>query len=385
LKEFIRKYRQNPLLSDIYSEYYGGLTPCVFDIETTGLSTQKGSKVILTAMLMPTPDGITVTQYLAEAPYEEDRVLQATWRYFAKSGADFLITYNGASFDVPFVNRRLDALHFPGTLKMYHLDLYSWLKRNTALPGKLSSLRQKSVEKYFQIGSDRVDQISGRESVKLYAEYATSHSSMLEKVILTHNREDVLQLYRLFRRVFAGDAGTYAELLRTEDIHAAQAAYGYPLQPKVALAVRPKISGKNLLLQGSQHCTVKEVQAWEQNLTGEDASIPHKSYYSETVLPYPVNASIFPDSRTPFSAEFRARTEDYRISLPLEQYGKSSYIDLTRLNHRFTEEQNAALAGCSGYVNDYLILMEDGHPRYHDMNIFGGILAENVLRQIRNF
>ncbi len=383
LKEIIRHYRIPHLSSGIYSTYYGGLNPCVFDIETTGLSARKGGKVILTALLIPTPEGISVTQYLAEGPYEEDRILRATLRFLADNNVDFLVTYNGTSFDLPFVNQRLEALHFPCSLKLHHLDLYSWIKRNTVLSTRISSLSQKSVEKYFRIGNDRIDAISGKESVKLYSEYATGHSSVIEKIILTHNREDVVQLYRLLRRFFCADPDSLSEILRTNSVHEAQAAYGYPLLPKAELTIRPKFSGKVLLIQGNQHCNLQEMFASSE--TNDDKiSLEYKYHYRENALPHLPNAHVFPDLETPFSAEFHAGTENYRISLPLEQYAKSSYIDLTRLHLEFSEAQKNAISSCRGFVNDYLILVEDGHLRYPDINIFAEILASRILQRVRD-
>ena len=384
LKEIIRNYRIPHLSSGIYSTYYGGLTPCVFDIETTGLSARKGGKVILTALLIPTPEGISVTQYLAEGTYEEDRILRATLRFLADNNVDFLVTYNGTSFDLPFVNRRLEALHFPCSLKLHHLDLYSWIKRSTVLPSRISSLSQKSVEKYFRIGNDRVDAISGKESAKLYSEYATGHSSVIEKIILTHNREDVVQLYRLLRRFFCTEPDALSEILRTDSVHEAQAAYGYPLLLKAELTIRPKVSGKALLLQGIQHCNLKEMLASSEADADDQIFLEYKYHYRENALPHLLNARVFSDLETPFSAEFHASTENYRISLPLEQYAKSSYIDLTRLHLDFSEAQKNTLSACRGFVNDYLILVEDGRCRYPDINIFAEILAGRILERVRD-
>ena len=124
------------LNGSLYRRYYGSLKPCIFDIETTGFANGRNtSRVIMTALLIPSGENeISVTQFLAEDPYEEDRVLRATLDFLNEQKTDFLVTYNGTSFDIPFMNRRLEALHFPFALKMYNLDLYSWIRRNTGLP-----------------------------------------------------------------------------------------------------------------------------------------------------------------------------------------------------------------------------------------------------------
>lgn len=384
MKKFFRKYRFESTNSDSYTRYYGPLNPCVFDIETTGLGGGRNtSRVILTAMLIPTEDGIEVTQFLAEQPFEEDRVLQATMEYFDEKDIHFLITYNGTSFDIPFTNKRLEALHFPHRIQMHNLDLYSWIKRNTVLPSKLASLSQKSIEHYFRMSDDRIDVISGKESVKLYYEYATSHSGMLEKVILTHNREDVVQLYRILQRILSEES---TDLLRKQNIHEAMATYGFPLFPTAALTLKPKISGKNLLIRGTQHCTIREMMDWERKQQEDDldaASNSPRIYYEDTARPFPMNASIFPDATSPLQVDFRAKTSGFQISFPLESYGNSLYGDLVKLP--FTEEEKSKFKELKGYVNDYLILQEEGNTAFLELNALSQEIAGNIAKRIRTF
>lgn len=380
MKKIIRKYRMEPLNHPYFINYYGGLKPCVFDIETTGLGGRNTSRVILTAMLSPTSEGIEVTQFLAESPYEEDRVLRSTLDYFAEQKTDFLVTYNGLSFDIPFVNRRLEALHFPHNVKMYNLDLYSWIKKNSVLPSRLNSLTQKSVETFFRIGSDRIDAISGRESVKLYYEYVTSRSSMLEKIILTHNREDVVQLYRILHRLFAEGCN---DLLRKEDIHEAQANYCFPLPGSASLDIRPKITGKKLLISGKQHCSMQESYRWDQQQREEEHPEDYRLYFRENVPPFPINSSLFPDKRTPYRAEFRSITSDYQVELPLHQYGRSQYVDLRELPFRPADSIQERWANAASCVNDYLILVEEGKSNFETLNSFSSVLMENILKGIR--
>ena len=50
--------------------------------------------------------GVTITQFLAENHYEEDKVLDAAMDYLEKNNAGYLVTYNGCAYDVPFLNAR---------------------------------------------------------------------------------------------------------------------------------------------------------------------------------------------------------------------------------------------------------------------------------------
>ena len=207
MKKFTRSYNTYIYSGQIFDLYHGGLKPCIFDIETTGLSAHRGNKIILTACLIPDSKGVTITQFLAENPYEEDRVIMATMNFLKDESVDYLITYNGASFDIPFMKQRLATKNLPYVLNMYEFDLYNFIRSNTGLKSQIGSLSQKNVERHFGISSNRKDVISGRESVKLFAEYAINQDSVIEKIILTHNREDVLQLCHLFNIIGRNNFG----------------------------------------------------------------------------------------------------------------------------------------------------------------------------------
>lgn len=151
----------------------------------------------------------------------------STMEFLCEEGVDYLITYNGSAFDIPFVKQRLELLHLPYILNMYEYDLYNFIRSNTNLKSEIGSISQKNVEAYFGIGTNRKDVISGRESVKLFSEYAVNQDSVIEKIILTHNREDVLQLNHLVNIVgqdnFAGVLGnrdcqdSLADVLKDQD------------------------------------------------------------------------------------------------------------------------------------------------------------------------
>ena len=155
--------QQKPYNSKIYSDYFGGLKVAILDIETTGLN-PKYSKVILGGLLIPGESVLAVTQYFANNKNEEKELLQAYCTALSK--ADVLISYNGCSFDIPFLKSRL----------MYHgldidiesnqcFDLYRALHFYSRFRDFLPNLKQKTVEAYLGIAESRNDGISGRESV----------------------------------------------------------------------------------------------------------------------------------------------------------------------------------------------------------------------------
>lgn len=172
----------------------------VFDIETTGLY-PKHDKIILIGFVHIIPgynDGELV-QFFAETPEEEKDILLEAIREISDS--DMLITYNGRSFDVPFLDTRCKKYSIQSK-NIFNLDLYQLVRNYSTLKNIMGSLSQKSMEEFMQINHLRADEISGGESINLYNEYTNQESlsykseTLLNKILL-HNRDDVMQLTRL--------------------------------------------------------------------------------------------------------------------------------------------------------------------------------------------
>lgn len=188
------------LNSKQFNRFFNANKISIFDIETTGLY-PKHDKIILIGFVHIIPgynDGELV-QFFAETPEEEKDILLNTTHEVSES--DILITYNGRSFDVPFLDTRCKkySIH---SKNIFNLDLYQLVRNYSTLKNVLGSLSQKSMEGFMQIEHLRADEISGGESVNLYNEYtandsASFRSEELLKKILLHNKDDVLQLTRL--------------------------------------------------------------------------------------------------------------------------------------------------------------------------------------------
>ena len=322
MKVFTRDYRITGEYHPEWDVYFRGMKPCVLDIEATGLDRSR-CKAILIGLLMRTDSGVRITQFLAENHYEEDKVLDAAMDYLEENDAGYLITFNGCAFDVPFINARLDANFLGRQLKMYHFDLYRFLRKCTDMKDRLPSMSQMAIEDHYGILSDRGDTITGRESVTLYDQYAISGNSTIEKIILTHNREDVLHLNRLM----------YLALADVPDIHQALAKYGFPAAGG-RLSVRPKIKSFAGILR----------------ITGEQITDP-------------VAAAYFPDADMPLTVTFNATSSSFEISAPLSRHGDDLYMDIS-----FTGSE--LLRNDPDCINNYLIL----NPR--TINLVSKVLSE---------
>ncbi len=335
MKVFTRDYRITGEYHPLWSEYFGGMKPCVLDIEATGLDRTR-CKAVLIGLLMKTDSGVRITQFLAENHYEEAKVLEASMDFLEENGADYLITFNGYAYDVPFINARLDANMLGRHLKMYHFDLFRFLRKHTDLRSRLDSMSQMSIEDHYGILSDRGDTITGKESVALFDQYAISGNSTIEKIILTHNREDVLHLHRLM----------YLSLADVPDLHKALSAYGFP-------AAGGRLSVRH---------TIKRARS------GKTAD-PYLKITGEQIKD-PVSCAYFPDGDCPVTALFNASSSSYEIQVPLGSHADGMYADTAPLFEGGIPE---VLKSDPSFVNGYLILDE------RTTNLIAGLLAEEYL------
>ncbi len=149
------------------------------DIETTGLSPYRHSVTVVGISL---GDGEDVVQLVGT-----DILPEALLTVLA--AASTLYTYNGTRFDLPFLSahtgidlrsrvRHIDLMH-----ECWHCGLYGGLK---------------AVERRLGIGREVVG-IDGLEAVRLWHRHVSLNDPDALQLLLAYNREDVLNL-RLLRR-----------------------------------------------------------------------------------------------------------------------------------------------------------------------------------------
>ena len=144
--------------------YFGGLTYATFDIETTGL-TPKFCSTVLTGFAVEDCGRLKSRQYFAENLNKEMDVLEQTLSEFNE--LDFLVTYNGASFDMPFILERLKKNGMkPGRIP-YNLDLFPIVRRFSDIRTFVPNLRQKTLENFLGLWDHREDKIDGGASVEV--------------------------------------------------------------------------------------------------------------------------------------------------------------------------------------------------------------------------
>lgn len=193
MKRIIKEFDYSIYIPANIEGYVQGKKMAFFDIETTGLDSRSNSTVLIGVGYEK--DGkYVVEQYFAESLGEEREVLLA----FKEKLQEFntVVTYNGKSFDVPFINSRLVKHNIDYLLNHENFDLLPHIRASKEKLG-LYSCSLKNVEKFLRI--KREDKIDGGESVNLYFEYLESRDEIILEKILKHNFEDVFNLPEVLR------------------------------------------------------------------------------------------------------------------------------------------------------------------------------------------
>lgn len=156
------------------------------DIETTGLSPETSALTVIGCCEKDREP----KQWFNESGMEQKDILASFLRYADRY--DTIITYNGGTFDLPFLKKKCEEYDLTYSLENKNcMDLYKNLRSfKHLLP--LKNLKQKSVEEF--LGIQRTDRLSGRQLIKLYQDYIKIKEPELKSLILQHNKEDIRSL-----------------------------------------------------------------------------------------------------------------------------------------------------------------------------------------------
>lgn len=159
------------------------------DIETTGLSPDVSA---ITVIGCCQTDG-TITQWFNEDGLSQKKILLRFLDFC--SSFQKLVTFNGTTFDMPFIKAKIKEWKIEDSLKqMEHIDLYQKLRPyRHLLP--LKTFRQKDFEHYF--GISRKDNLSGKALVKLYQTFLETNNAKYKEQLLFHNKEDLTGLLKI--------------------------------------------------------------------------------------------------------------------------------------------------------------------------------------------
>ena len=158
------------------------------DIETTGLSSSQPLFLIGALHIAQEP---VLDLFFARDLDEENAVLAAFARL---AHGKTLVTFNGKSFDWPYIEGRSRAHRVEAAHPRAHLDLLHHARRNWK--HSLPNCKLQTLE-LFLCGRTRIDDISGGDIPRTYYEFASRHAhdgggAHLMSPILHHNSLDIL-------------------------------------------------------------------------------------------------------------------------------------------------------------------------------------------------
>ena len=186
-----------------------------FDIETTGLSAHSSCLYLIGCMAYEQGEFV-ITQFLSESLSQELTVLRAFFDY-AKN-FDTLISFNGDTFDIPYLNTSAAQYHLASPLpEMKSIDIFKRIRKHKKLMG-LENCRLKTIEQF--LGTYREDPFSGGELIQVYEEFTKTGDERLKETLLLHNFEDIEGMLTLLPTLSYDDA-----LTSPEDILSLQESY----------------------------------------------------------------------------------------------------------------------------------------------------------------
>ncbi len=163
------------------------------DTETTGLSGGAGTLAFLIGLGRFSGDEFVVTQYLMRDYDEEPYVLAPVLK--ALNGCDAVVTFNGASFDMPLIQSRLtmNRLH-EGYETPENIDLVHIARRVFKMRVRPCRLTQLENEVF---GLPREDDLPGSEVPARYFTFLKTRDPALLEDIIEHNAQDIVSMARL--------------------------------------------------------------------------------------------------------------------------------------------------------------------------------------------
>lgn len=173
-----------------------GLERALFlDLETGGLAS---SPVFLAGTMHWNGSDFVLRQYFARHYGEEAALLGALG--LAARGFEMLVTFNGKSYDAPFLRGRALVHGMPIALPVHHLDLLHAARRR--FRDRLPDCRLQTLELHV-CRRRRAGDVPGDEVPGLYHDYVRHGDPWRLVPVFHHNLMDVVTMAELLRRLCA--------------------------------------------------------------------------------------------------------------------------------------------------------------------------------------
>lgn len=164
------------------------------DIETLGLS---NAPIILLGIAEIKGKYIESNQYLLRTKEEEPALIEAYLSHIDEASVH--VTYNGASFDIPFIKNRARLYRMNCNLDQTHFDLI-YPARNL-WKDILPNCKLTTIEEYL-FNIKRIDDVPGAYIPGYYESYLSTKNIGPLIPIIEHNRMDIVSLADFLMKIY---------------------------------------------------------------------------------------------------------------------------------------------------------------------------------------
>lgn len=156
------------------------------DIETCGLS---GGPLFLVGVISVKENELLLRQYFARHYSEEPAVLALSHDLLRQHPA--LVTFNGKTFDLPYIINRATYYRLPVPEQDMHVDLLQLARRKYR--GRLPDCRLQTLERHL-CRRHRVDDIPGELMARAYHDFVRTGDATDMRKVFHHNLMDLVTM-----------------------------------------------------------------------------------------------------------------------------------------------------------------------------------------------
>lgn len=194
IEDWISEYypKSHPL--NLFSSSFSKNDDYVFlDIETLGFFNRP---IILLGLAKVSGGKINVTQYLSRNTNEEIAVLDA---FLSNIDDDSVfVTFNGQTFDLPFIRNRMKYFNLNKNLNHPHYDMLHYSKRQWS--NELINCKLTTIERHL-FNIIREDDIPSGLVPEFYQTYIKTGNIGPLIPIIEHNQQDIITLAMIFSKL----------------------------------------------------------------------------------------------------------------------------------------------------------------------------------------
>ncbi|HSH36204.1 ribonuclease H-like domain-containing protein [Schnuerera sp.] len=189
-------YEDSLVNKNFIFDYFDKNRACFLDIETTGLSRKYNHIYLIGLVYFNIQQNKWYLKQFFANNIKEEKDLLKEFNSFIKN-FNLIITYNGDSFDLPFIKYRLEKFNINNNMiNVESFDIYRKIRANSAFLN-FKNLRLKTIEE--NLGIYREDEYSGKDCINFYHQYMNREDNILKEKILKHNYDDLYYLVDILK------------------------------------------------------------------------------------------------------------------------------------------------------------------------------------------